>query len=295
VKRQLVVTALMALGLLAPLMVSCGGNKDDVDLSDIENADGLASFESEGIVFLPVTPGGGITLSNGATFDVEPFYIAKTELTNTQYDAFVRSADGFNNPEWWRGMPSAQIPPQLALLDQRNDQPDTPRESISWYQAVAYTRWLNARLKAKNADVSAGGLRVNGVEWEVRLPTEWEWQWAAQGGAQKRAYPWGEWQGGRANTWDARVGRTMPVGSYPDGAAVCGALDMCGNVEEWCLNKWNSPYDTVVDATDESRTLRGGSFSDGQFGTASSFGHDAPPNKWRNSFTGFRVGLFAPL
>ena len=247
-----------------------------------------------GIVFLPVTPGGSIEM-DGTTFDVEPFYIAKYETTNAQYAAFVQAADGFDDPAWWNDMPAEYSPPQQGLDNGSNSAADAPRETVSWYQAVAYTRWLNARMGAKNADISSGGLLVNGVEWEVRLPAEWEWQWAAQGGAEEREYPWGDWQGGHANTDEAGVGATKAVGSYPLGAAACGALDMSGNVWEWCLNKLDSPHSTTVDTTNELRVLRGGSFNDSREGAALSvrcYGHLARPYYvWR--YLGFRVGLFS--
>ena len=103
------------------------------------------SFESEGIVFLPVTPGGSIDI-RGTSFDVDAFYIAKHETTNAQYEAFVQSGDGFDNPAWWTDMPAAWTPPRRGLDARRNPLPDAPRDNVSWYQAVAFTRWLNARM-----------------------------------------------------------------------------------------------------------------------------------------------------
>ena len=246
--------------------------------------------DSDGIVFLPVTPRGSIDI-DGTTFDVEPFYIAKYETTNAQYAAFVQAADGFDDPAWWNDMPAKYSPPQQGLDNGSNSAADAPRETVSWYQAVAYTRWLNARMAAKNVDISAGGLLVNGVAWEVRLPTDWEWQWAAQGGAEAREYPWGDWQEGHANTSESGVGTTTAVGSYPLGAASSGALDMSGNVWEWCLNKWDSPHATAVDITNEFRVLRGGSFDGFRGSASSSFRYfDAPRSAAYSG--GFRVGLF---
>ena len=95
--------------------------------------------------------------------------------------------------------------------------------------------------------------------------TEWEWEQAATGGREGYRYPWGEfWDNNRANTALAVVGRTTAVGMYPAGASPTGALDMAGNVWEWCLNEYRNPR--RISLKDEvARSLRGGSFSRDQY------------------------------
>jgi len=122
-----------------------------------------------------VSPGGNVDIE-GSRKSVSPFYLARYDVTYGLYEAFVKASDGFANPQWWQGQPSGRD-----LRNQANRQLNAPRENVTWYQAGAFTRWLNARLRAQSASVSAGSVRVNGLVWEVRLPTEWEWQWAAQG------------------------------------------------------------------------------------------------------------------
>ena len=56
-----------------------------------------------------------------------------------------------------------------------------PAEAVSWYAAVAYTRWLTVKLRAS-------GELEDGTE--IRLPTEEEWEKAARG-TDGREYPWG--------------------------------------------------------------------------------------------------------
>jgi len=65
-------------------------------------------------------------------------------------------------------------------------------------------------------------------------------------------------------------------------------------VWEWCLNKYSPPYDIVVDTTDESRVLRGGSFLGTREYAASSV-RGSPPPHGAGHRGGFRVGLSPPL
>jgi len=62
-------------------------------------------------------------------------------------------------------------------------------------------------------------------------------------------------------------GHTWPVGSFPDGASWCGALDMAGNVWQWCKDWYSEKYYEVSPGDDpkgpdsgQRRLLRGGSW-----------------------------------
>jgi formylglycine-generating enzyme required for sulfatase activity len=176
------------------------------------NSDGLPEF-----VWLPV-PGGEITLEGDAgTFTVQPFAISKYPITWAQYCSFLESKDGYRQQRWWQGLAVRKAQPG----EQYRQQDNYPAKKVSWYDAVAFCRWLSACLG-----------------YDIRLPTEWEWQQAATGDDSAREYPWGvDWDPAYANTWESHLGRTTAVGVYPQGASPVGALDMSGNVEEWCLNE----------------------------------------------------------
>ncbi len=140
--------------------------------------------------------------------DVAAFYIGKFPVTVAEYACALKVQD-IRPPEAW----STQAA-----------RPDHPATHISWKAALAYVAWL---------------AQVTGEPW--RLPTEEEWEKAARG-TDGRAYPWGSaWDPSRANTEERGPGDTTPVGSYPAGASPYGALDMAGNVNEWCGIPPDSP------------------------------------------------------
>jgi formylglycine-generating enzyme required for sulfatase activity len=246
----------------------------------------VAGTNSEKVEF--ETDGGSI-----GHFEVTPFYIARYQVTDGQYQAFVTAEDGYNNKMWWHDFPE-QYQPQR-LNEQRTKFINNPRDSISWYQAVAFGRWMTHRCKglALPNPYNPTERYVIGENAEIRIPTEWEWQWAAQNGAEKRQYPWGEWQRGYTDTSESGLGRPIAVGMYPHGAAVCGALDMAGNLWEWCMNKKDTPEFTAADTSGDSRVLRGGSFSYSQNLARSVYRYYYNPYNVFNYY-GFRV-VFAPI
>jgi formylglycine-generating enzyme required for sulfatase activity len=73
---------------------------------------------------------------------------------------------------------------------------DYPVIGVSWYEAVAYCRWLTRRI----AESGQPG-------WVVRLPTEAEWEWAVRG-PEARRWPWGnKWEAGHCNTEESGIKR----------------------------------------------------------------------------------------
>jgi len=215
--------------------------------------------------------GGRVTLKEvEESFEVEPFKIASYPVTNRQFRAFAEAQNGYRNVEWWSDI-KRSYSPDTSEWNEGNH----PRESVSWYEAVAFCRWLSQRLG-----------------YEVRLPKEWEWQQAATGGVFKNEYPWGPtWNPAYCNSDESGLKRTTAVGMYPNGASSQCVLDMAGNVSEWCLNKFNNPKanDAIrIDRSDDSRVIRGGSWRNapGVLHSANrlNVGPDLPGH-----FTGFRL------
>jgi formylglycine-generating enzyme required for sulfatase activity len=103
--------------------------------------------------------------------------------------------------------------------------PNQPVVGICWYEAQAYAVWLTSVLR--RADVLSADARV-------RLRTEAEWEKAARGTG-GRTWPWGNrWNAKRCNSLEGRVLLPSPVGIFPAGRSPYDALDMAGNVWEWC-------------------------------------------------------------
>ncbi len=181
----------------------------------------------------------GLHHSRLGTFDISEFLMAKYPTTVDQFAVFVQAADGYRNEDWWERL--GDRPPRP--YNQWAPLPNLPRVMVSWYEAVAYTRWLSFKL---------------GVP--IRLPLEWEWEWAASGGGANAQFPWGDrWNSRFANTKESSVGQISTVDSYPSGESEFGVRGMSGNVWERCLNLHRNP-ERVSYSGRELRVIRGGSY-----------------------------------
>ncbi len=142
------------------------------------------------------------------------FWIARTPITNTQYHLFVQATD-YHTPTYWD---DNRFPKGLE---------SHPVINVSWYDALAYCHWLS-QMTGKT----------------ITLPSEAEWEKAARGNEDYRAYPWGiVFEPNRCNTTELDLGQTTPVGIFPNGASLYGCLDMVGNVWEWTRSLWGEDFE----------------------------------------------------
>ena len=70
------------------------------------------------------------------------FRIARYPITNAQFQCFIDDA-GFETDEWWQ-WPGWRRPPEPPGFPY----PNHPRETVSWFDAMAFCRWLESRLRA---------------------------------------------------------------------------------------------------------------------------------------------------
>jgi formylglycine-generating enzyme required for sulfatase activity len=164
-----------------------------------------------------------------------------------------------------------------------------PAVGITWYEAMAYCRWLNAQWHAAGAQCR----RPLQDGEALRLPTEAEWERTARGSRGNR-YAWGNgWAADRANTLEAHLLRTSPVGVYPRGVNASGVHDLSGNVWEWTQSLYQPYPIRMGDGRNDlekagPRVVRGGSWDDDQGDARCAYRDRLHPDSFNNNL-GFRV------
>lgn len=257
-------------GVLAA--VSCGDNETPGDRVPVQSCATLAPTcgpsGTSPCCESPLVPGGSFDRS----YDVGPdnaypyksfpatvgtFRLDKYEVTVGRFRQFVNAGQGTHaNPpsagagahryipdsgwnEIWSGFLPVDTPTLVALVkcdatDQTwTDTPGAneslPMNCLDWTEAMAFCIW-------------DGGY----------LPTEAEWNYAAAGGSEQRAFPWSSPPAalivdGSDASYCVDLGACgtsalAPVGTKPAGDGRWGQSDLGGNVWEWVLDRYETPY-----------------------------------------------------
>ena len=204
--------------------------------------------------------------------DLPAFAIGRYEVTIAQFRAFANASGGTFAPETLRGD-----------LDQ-------PVGSVTWPDALAYCRWLEAALGEWSGTPPAVRRWLD-ADWRITLPSEAQWEKAARG-TDGRVYPWGD----DPRRDRANFGGTdgpMPAGSFECPVCPFGLSDMSGNVWELTRSPYQPyPYDESDDAGDLAAdalfVMRGGSFMDPEGNVRAAIRGGADPGV-RRPFIGFRI------
>lgn len=231
------------------------------------------------------------------TVDLPHFWMGVHPVTNAQFTTFV-AAGGYSEGAFWPEAIAAEIWKDGWFKSRyddgfRNGLPSVPGPfnhlnhpvtNITWYEALAFTRWLN---QARGAERTAG--------LAFGLPSEAEWEKAARGGLRtpirpqiralrdgliapetelhenpstERRYPWGnDFDRDNANAREVSIRSTSSIGVFQGGVSLYGCQDLSGNVWEWTRSLYgNYPYvpdrkrENLAASPDNVRVVRGGAF-----------------------------------
>ena len=263
--------------------------------------------------------------------EAKSFWVGKYPITNAQFAQFVHE-DGYKRRGFWvtaieanrwengqfRGRDGEWREGHREYGEQFSGM-NHPVTGVSWYEALAFTEWLRARL----------GIVT------FRLPSEAQWEYAARGpryspsaispliraakslqavppwavrdlvtllenhgvgSVNRRIYPWGDDPDPKKMNIDRTgIGATSAVGAFPAGVSQFGCEDISGNVWEWTMTKRTDDYkdydkkvDNRPDGSEARRVLRGGAFSDGEGRARCAYRGGGSPNGGYN-YLGFRV------
>ncbi len=231
----------------------------------------------------------------------KPFYIGKTEVTQSQYEAVM----GFN-PAYFQGDVMTERDPDTGRITKEVDTSNYPVESICWDDAVEFCKRLSNRPEEMRAGRS------------YRLPTEAEWEYCCRAGSDRR-FDFGDsektlmgsaWYamncGDRTMSPDVIAGkdrgelvrrlqefrcRTREVATKKPNS--WGIYDMHGNIWEICSD-WYGPYDKgpVADPQGPPQgdyvVVRGGGWA-GMASSCRCASRDMTRSDQRDWVNGFRV------
>ena len=211
---------------------------------------------------------------------IDGFWMSKTVVTNAQFRQFYKDHDSTN------------------YAGHSLNGESQPAVFVSWQDANNFTQWLTGQ---------------NGGQYNFRLPTEAEWEYACRAGTESSRY-WGEdssraciYENVADYTAEKQLGiksphecddgyaATAPVGTFQPNAF--GLYDMLGNVLEWCSDVYgvdsyvrhdrNNPQNTD-ESMGQSRVIRGGCWHGSASSTRCAIRRSGLPDGMDNDL-GFRI------
>lgn len=192
-----------------------------------------------------------------AVFRVDAYYLDRYPVTNRQFLEFVM-AGGYEQMALWD---AKILPAVIDFVDQtgclgprywrhgryHEGAEEFPVVGVSWYEAMAYARWVGKR-----------------------MPTDAEWVKAAcwpvplgPGSRMQRRYPWGDnMDRERANIWGSGPGRIVAVTEFGSGVSVGGVYQLVGNVWEWTSSNFGAGGYSRPELVlpNPMKSVRGGAF-----------------------------------
>ncbi len=232
------------------------------------------------------------------------YWLGRWPITQAQYGAFV-AAGGYGERRWWAEAEAANVwrAGEVHARDDRVgrrapqsfgepfDLPNHPVVGVTWYEALAFCRWLTDRARQEGWIEEA---------WGFILPSEPEWEKAARGGLRlpqrnhrarlddrpgdpgeelggenpnpARIHPFLDELGPELANYSPGPGVVNTPGAYPAGASPYTCEDLVGNVWEWTRSLDGDPAypekpkgrrdrELLSAGTNRPRVLRGGSFA----------------------------------
>ena len=280
--------------VISAMFFSCADNQKDKSIS-FEAPSGMVWVESKSYTKGAKQNDDYAMMREKPSHEVyiDGFYIDVTEVTNNQFQKFVNETGYLTIAEReidWdemkKSLPAGTPKPHDSILqpgslifNDKLKKVDNINNYFQWWRWQAGANWRSPKGPGSSIE-NKGNYPVVHIAYEDakaycewanrRLPTEAEWESAAQGNYKNAIFPWGDdlkllnsnantWQGSFPTQNESIDGYEMiaPVKSFPSNSI--GLFDMIGNVWEITDDLFNVNYYSEINTETQLKNLKGAS------------------------------------